>query len=132
MKANAKKCGKKHRKRKGNKSKQRGPRYWVAMGAMSALLAYTPIGCKKAEAGASSLGSGSAWEMAYLQNPVQGRKVTRFDIPPGPLETVLTTFQNLTGLQVFIPDDKMRTVSSPGVAGASTVQQALQQILAGT
>ncbi|MBO0721346.1 MAG: TonB-dependent receptor plug domain-containing protein, partial [Blastocatellia bacterium] len=134
------KCGKKQRRSKGSKGRgrRRGqpfyPGLWMTMGTISALLACTPVYGKSAAAATngSVLGAGSVWEMLYVQDPAQGRKVPRFDIPPGPLETVLTAFQNLSGLQVLITDDKMRTVSSPGVSGAGTVQQALQQLLAGT
>jgi catecholate siderophore receptor len=135
MKVSARKCGKKSRNKKKHhkaKSKQRGPRYWMAMGTMSALLAYAPVVNKRVEAAASgsALSAGRVWEMVYVQDPAQGKKV--FDIPPGTLETVLTAFQNLTGLKVIIPDDKMRTIYSPGVSGANSVQQALAQILVGT
>jgi len=133
MKVNAKKHGKKNRNKKGNKvkSKQRGPRYWVAMGTMSALLAYTPISSKAAVPN-SGVSSYSAWEIIYQQDPDKARPVSRFDIPPGPLETVLTAFQNLTGLQVIFPSTEIRAISSPGVSGALTAEKALQQLLVGT
>src|SRR4030095_1438155 len=43
-----------------------------------------------------------------------------FDIPPGPLETVLKSFERLTGLTVVFTDDGIRTLPSPGVTGAKT------------
>jgi len=133
MKINAKKHGKKNRNKKGNRarSKHRGPRYWVAMGTMSALLAYAPIS-SKAETPSPGLSSYSAWEIIYQQDPNKAGQVSRFDIPPGPLETVLTAFQNLTGLQVIVPSGDIKSVSSPGVSGALTAEKALQQLLAGT
>jgi catecholate siderophore receptor len=133
MKVNAKKHGKRNRNRKGNraKSKQRGPRYWVAMGTMSALLAYTPIS-SKAAAPSPGLSSYSAWEIIYQQDPNKAGQVSRFDIPPGPLDTVLTAFQNLTGLQVIFPSSDIKSISSPGVSGALNAERALQQLLAGT
>jgi catecholate siderophore receptor len=133
MKINAKKHGKKNRNKKGNKvrSKQRGPRYWVAMGTMSALLAYTPISTKAA-APNSGLSSYSAWEIIYQQDPGKAGEVSRFDIPPGSLDAVLAAFQNLTGLQVIVPSGDMKSISSPGVSGALTAEKALQQLLMGT
>jgi catecholate siderophore receptor len=133
MKVNAKKHGKKNRNKKGNRarSKQRGPRYWVAMGTMSALLAYAPVS-SKAAAPSSGLSSYSAWEVIYLQDPDKAKTVSRFDIPPGTLDTVLTSFQNLTGLQVIVPSGEIKSISSPGVSGALTAEKALQQLLAGT
>jgi catecholate siderophore receptor len=56
----------------------------------------------------------------------------RFDIPAGPLETVLEAFQTITGIKVQFSNDAMRSISSPGVTGIFTVEQALQQILTGT
>jgi catecholate siderophore receptor len=133
MKVYTKKHGKKNRNKKGNraKSKQRGPRYWVAMGTMSALLAYAPIS-SKAAVPSSGLSSYSAWEIIYQQDPDKAKTVSRFDIPPGSLETVLTAFQNLTGLQVIVPSGEIKSISSPGVSGALTAEKALQQLLAGT
>ncbi len=55
-----------------------------------------------------------------------------FDVEPGTLETVLTKFQQATGMQVEIPNDAMRSFSSPGVKGRLSPEQALQQILSGT
>ncbi len=134
MKLNAKKHGKKNRNKKGNKarSKQRGPRYWVAMGTMSALLAYAPVSSKAESASSSALSSYSAWEVIYQQDPDKAKPVSRFDIPPGSLETVLAAFQNLTGLQVIVPSGNIKSISSQGVSGALTADKALQQLLAGT
>ena len=63
---------------------------------------------------------------------VQAQQSQRFDIPPGALETVLATFQKQTDLQVLLPNEKLRTLPSPGVSGVYTVERALAQILAGT
>src|SRR5262249_60674198 len=56
----------------------------------------------------------------------------RFDIPPGPLETVLAAFQKLADLQVLLPNEKLSAIPSPGVSGVYTAEKALSQILAGT
>jgi catecholate siderophore receptor len=67
-----------------------------------------------------------------IYGAVQGQQTQRFDIPPGPLETALATFQKLTELQVLVPNEKLRTIPSPGVSGVYTAERALAQILSGT
>src|SRR5499426_1342027 len=67
-----------------------------------------------------------------IYGAVKSQQSQRFDIPPGPLETVLATFQKLTDLQALIPNEKLRAIPSPGVSGVYTVENALAQILAGT
>jgi catecholate siderophore receptor len=116
---------------KNRKKARRGPRYWVvSIGTMGALVAFT-------------VGNSHAVALGYARRApaavtaygpqTQGRaQARRFDIPAGTLETVLTTFQSLTGLQVIIPNDAMRGISSPGVSGAYTAEQALAQLLTGT
>ena len=56
----------------------------------------------------------------------------RFDLQPGPLGAVLAAFEQLTGVQVTVSLEAIRTIQSPGVTGTFTVEQALQQLLAGT
>src|SRR5262245_8511846 len=128
MKIRAKKSGK-NRKRNKKRSLQRGPKYWAAMGAMSTLLTVAPMNAKAATPTSGIIG-GSIWEAVYAA--VQSQQSQRFEIPPGPLETALDAFEKLTGVKVLIPDEKMRSLPSPGVSGVYTMEQALQQILAGT
>jgi catecholate siderophore receptor len=52
-----------------------------------------------------------------------------FEIPAGTLESVLSAFQKTTGLQVIIPNDAMRSLSSHGVKGRYSSEQALREIL---
>src|SRR6185436_16714885 len=65
-------------------------------------------------------------QLAAPQTPI-----TRFDIQAGPLDTVLNTFQKVTGLQVLVPLEAIRGIVSPGVSGVFAPEQALKQILAG-
>ncbi len=59
----------------------------------------------------------------------------RFDIPAGPLDGVLAAFERVTGVTVSVASSlrqTVRTVSSPGVTGTYSVDQALERLLAGT
>jgi len=129
MKLETKKNIRRNRKKNRNKGSQRGPRYWMAMGTMGALLTCAPMTNKAAPFGSAMI-SPSALEAVY--GAVQAHQTQRFDIPPGPLETVLATFQKLTDLQVLASNEKMRAIPSPGVSGVHTAEKALAQILAGT
>ncbi len=117
-----------NKKKTSHRSKRRGPKHWiVAVGTMGVLVAYT-IGNSRAVALGYARG---AAETSHSQ--VQEKsQVLRFDIPPGPLATVLNAFESVTGLSVQMPDDKMRGISSPGVSGAYTAEEALKQLLKGT
>ena len=102
-----KKHAKKTRKRNKTRSWTEETKNWIAMGTMGTLLFCTPVNGKAAHP-ATTMCSRYDWELVYF-NP-QATQTQRFDIPPGPLETVLTTFQNHTGLQVLLPDNKLRTI----------------------
>src|SRR5215207_9751488 len=119
----------KHVQKNRRKGRRGSSRYWVlSIGTMGALVAFT-VGNSRAVALGYARHAGAAATVAQAQGQSQ---VRRFDIPPGTLETVLGTFQSLTGLQVVIPNDAMRALASPGVSGAYTPEQALTQLLAGT
>jgi catecholate siderophore receptor len=101
----------------------------MTVGAMGALLTSAP-GAAFAESPKAARLAPRVLEAIY--GAVQSQQSQRFDIPPGPLETVLATFQKLTDLQALIPNEKLRAIPSPGVSGVYTVENALAQILAGT
>ncbi|HST23939.1 MAG TPA: TonB-dependent siderophore receptor [Blastocatellia bacterium] len=124
MKARQKKNGKKNKK---SSFKQRGPMYWVAMSAMGTLVAYSAFGSKTV-----SLARTHENRSAITINQSQTPSARRFDIPPGPLDTVLNTFQNMTGVRVVVPNSDIGTIPSPGVAGVYTTEEALKKILTGT
>ena len=56
----------------------------------------------------------------------------KFDIPAGALESVLLAFQKVSGVQVVIPNDAMRSIPSPGVTGLYSSEHALREILRDT
>jgi catecholate siderophore receptor len=129
MKSESNKNSGKTRKKKRNKERRRGPKYWVTLSAMGALLTSAP-GAAFAEAPQATRLAPRVLEAIY--GAVQGQQTQRFDIPPGPLETALATFQKLTELQVLVPNEKLRTIPSPGVSGVYTAERALAQMLSGT
>lgn len=124
-----KKANKRNRKRVRNKSWRQGAKHWMAAGTVGALVACSIVSGQAATLANAPIPP-SIWDAIYAT--AQGPQTQRFDIPPGALETVLTTFQNLTGLQVLVPNEKLRAISSPGVSGVYTTERALAQILAGT
>ena len=60
------------------------------------------------------------------------RPAQPFDIPSGPLSTVVPLFERATGMKVTIAVDSIGMITSPGVTGTFTPQDALAQLLAGT
>jgi len=125
MKARSKKNRKKSEKRETGAAR-RGPKYWVTMGAMGTLVAYGAFGGKVITPAHAQVYPGS---MSALRQQAQA---VRFDIPPGPLESVLKTFRQVSGWQVQMTSDTIADIASPGVSGVYTVEQALKQLLTGT
>ena len=115
----------------GTRKWRRGPKYWMALGAMSALMTYAPANSRwlKFASAQEALGVSTG---IYSQTQGQAATVRRFDIPPGPLDTVLGTFQKVTGLRIEVANDNILRLPSPGVSGVYSVEQALKQLLAGT
>lgn len=130
MKQQNKKHARKNLKRRGQprwpQSWQHSARQWMAAGTMSAMLA---VGSQAVPLTAGTLPP-SIWDAIYTVT--QAQQTQRFDIPSATLEAVLTTFQNQSGVRVLIADDKLRGITSPGVTGVYTTEQALSQILNGT
>jgi catecholate siderophore receptor len=133
MKVETRKQIRKNRKKDRNKARRRGlgywPKYWMAMGTMGAVLTCAPANSDAATP-VSARYAPSAVEAVY--GAIQGKETQRFDIPAGSLETVLSALQNQTGLQILTPNEKLRTIPSPGVSGVYTAERALAQILSGT
>lgn len=124
----AKITARKNRK-KCKKRSRRGPRHWVvAIGTVGVLVAYT-VGESRAVRLAYAQGVRGTPAAVRLQNQEQQ---IRFDIAPDTLGTVLAAFQTATGLQVSVSNDAILNISSPGVSGLYTTEQALKQLLAGT
>ena len=125
--SNRKKKGRKGRNRKSG----RGPKYWLALGAIGSLVVCGPV-CEGSLAFAGpKKTSGRSLQNITVSQLAQA-PITRFDIQAGPLDTVLDTFHKVTGLQVLVPLEAIRGIVSPGVSGLFSAGQALKQILAGT
>ncbi len=129
MKFENRKNIRKNRKRNRNKARRNGPKYWMAMGTMGALLTCAPVP-SFAESRNIPVIAPRALEAIY--GSVQSSQTQRFNIPPGSLETVLASFQQQTDLKVLVPDEKLGNIPSMGVSGVYTVEKALAQILAST
>ncbi|HXI31099.1 MAG TPA: TonB-dependent siderophore receptor [Vicinamibacterales bacterium] len=61
-----------------------------------------------------------------------GARIQQFDIPPGPLKTVLGALRQTTGLTILLPEAAVGEIYSPGVSGRMTVRQALDAVIDGT
>jgi catecholate siderophore receptor len=110
--------------RRNRRTGRRGPKYWiVAVGTMGVLVAF-------------SIGKSHAVNLGKLRTEdsvaSQNQRAIKYEIPAGTLESTLTLFQKLSGLQVIIPNEAMKPVASPGVNGTFTTEQALRELLKGT
>ena len=56
----------------------------------------------------------------------------QFDIPAGPIRDVVAAFERVTGATVTISLDSIGPISSPGLTGTFTFEQALRMLLEGT
>ena len=107
--------------------KPAGPKYWMAVGTLAAYASF----------GTSAIAQNYPQDRQTLPTnnstgQTQALPVRRFDIPAGPLDSVIATYQNVANVEVIIPRDSMRTIGSPGVAGLYTPERALEKILVGT
>lgn len=112
-------------KKRARRARRRGPKYWiVAIGTLGMLVAYCPANSHQVVLGKARLNDETTSEQIQRQ--------LTFNIPPGTLESALIAFQEISGIEVTIPDDVMRTIASPGVKGRFTIDQALREILRDT
>ncbi|MEO6390775.1 MAG: TonB-dependent siderophore receptor [Pyrinomonadaceae bacterium] len=118
----------KHKRR--NRSAKRGPRYWIlTVGAMGALVAFTVGNSRAVRIGYAAERNG---RVEITDTSTVDRKILKFAIAPGRLEEVLEAFKSITGLTVTVEKPDMLNVTSGGVTGEFTAEQALQIVLAGT
>lgn len=111
------------RTKRVRRNRRRGPKYWiVAIGTMGMLVAYCPGKSHQIVLGKARLDDKTVEQVHQFS----------FNIHEGTLESVLISFKEIAGIEVVIPDDKMRTIASPGVVGRYSPDQALREILRGT
>jgi catecholate siderophore receptor len=80
---------------------------------------------------AATLGGPAA--PAHAAAPAQAAvQAVRFDIPAGPIATVIRAFQAVTGIQITFANSALGDLPSPGVTGIMTPARALEQLLMGT
>jgi catecholate siderophore receptor len=102
---------------------------WAAMGT---LVAYSAVGSKIVNASQAQVAQPPGQANSSVSQTQGSQPVRRFDIPAEPLDAALTAFEQVTGYNVSLSQEAMRHLSSPGVSGVYTAEQALQRLLAGT
>jgi catecholate siderophore receptor len=100
---------------------------WLATGT---LVAYTAIGCHKLAAAppqrVQARAAGFAFDAAAALPP------RRFDIPAGLLQEATQLFRKVTGMDVTMTNEGIGQLSTGGVSGVLTPEQALDQMLKNT
>ena len=121
-------ASKRIKKKSEGRTRLKGPRYWVALGTLTAYTAAT-----RGEAAPTQPPlTNNVAEAPPQVDPSKALSVHSFNIPPQDLGTVLAAFENATGVHVQVTEEGIRTLPSPGVSGLYTVQQGLQFLLGGT
>lgn len=119
--------------RKANRKKRRGkrgPRYWVvAIGTMGAIVAFTVDNSRAMNIGYAKHRNG---DLVIEKTAGDEFSPIEFNIPAGTLQEVVAAFQKKTGVEIKVENESILSLSSPGVVGNITVEQALRQILSGT
>jgi len=90
------------------------------VGVFGAIIATNPIAISLAQ------------EIPSRSEVAQAAERRSFNIPPQPLQSAMVQFGQQSGRQVGADGNVLRGVSSPGVQGTMTIDEALQRLLAGT
>ena len=119
-----------NRKNRKGRSGRRGGRYWVvAMGALGALVAFTAANDHRMTVAYAAERNGV---LEVTTNDLSDLKSTEFKIPPGTVLDVITAFQKKTGIEITAENESILSLSSPGVSGTFTIEQALRRMFEGT
>ncbi|MBV1837088.1 TonB-dependent siderophore receptor [Acetobacter estunensis] len=81
---------------------------------------------------ASVAGASGAFAQTVVSSAMTADQSKSFSVPAGPLARALTSFGAQSGKQVSVETSVIQGLSSPGVTGRMSAQQALGQLLAGT
>ena len=126
---------KKQRVKKNNgkerRSRKEASKYWVAVGTMGVMVAYSALTGRSnnllfADEAKNTPGSKNP------RNSVQALSVRSFQIAPGMLDSVLKQFEKITSITTVVPNESILDIYSPGASGMFTNEQALKEILMGT
>lgn len=102
---------------------------WAAMGT---LVAYSAVGSKTFNVARAQDVTRPGSRNQTIAQTQGAQPVRRFDIPAGSLDPVIEAFRQVTGITVRVSNQGIRSISSPGVTGLYTPEQALQKLLANT
>ncbi|HJQ71699.1 MAG TPA: TonB-dependent siderophore receptor [Blastocatellia bacterium] len=121
----------KNKKKKNKKlvSRRSGPKFWMTVGAVSAMTACGALSCHPAGL-AYARSPRSSFPAIYFRS--QAQATFRLDIPPGPLDAAIDAFQQVTKWKVTLSKVEIGAIQSPGVTGVHTIEQGLNHLLAGT
>jgi catecholate siderophore receptor len=83
--------------------------------------------------GAAFMASTSTTAFATQSQAIASQETrAQFSIAPGPLADLLERFEQASGVKVTLAMESLGAIQSPGVSGLYTVEEALQQLVAGT
>jgi catecholate siderophore receptor len=95
---------------------------WMTAGT---LVAYSAVGGK-------TIDLARAQSVPQPGGAVSQQQAQRVEIAPGPLSDVLAQLTRAAGITFTLSPESIGTLTSPGVSGTFTVQDALQHLLGGT
>ena len=95
---------------------------WAAVGTM---VAYSAVGSK-------TIHVAHAQTLPQPNGATSPAKALRFDIAAGSLSEVLPQFARAAGITFTLSPDSIGTITSPGISGTFTIQEALRRLLEGT
>lgn len=73
-----------------------------------------------------------AWAATTAEQAQMQARQVQLDLPAQPLDQALTTFADQAGLHLLYTTGDVAGVASPALHGSYSVEQALQQLLAGS
>jgi catecholate siderophore receptor len=101
----------------------------IAAGTAGAIVAFT-VGNSHRMLTAYAHHRGGALQIGRMNN--EDFAVIDFDIPPGPIRSVIESYRRKTGIEVHVDNELVLDIESPGVVGRFTAEQALRRLLNGT
>ncbi len=100
----------------------------IVLSGVLAVIALTPVAVRGGE---TQTGEASVSNPA-IPRTAQAESTYEFQIPEQPLAAALNAFSQVTGWEVGAPAEVTQDVTSPGVSGSYTPEEALHILLAGT